>query len=258
MKNQRHMVAAIEGEYRRYKSLGEGTFAQMEATDLVVKTTPESLSIAMIVWHVAGNLESRFTDFLTTDGEKPWRDRESEFAERRVDRKEMLAKWERGWSVLFDTLAPLADAELTRTVTIRGISATVGEALARSLAHTSYHVGQITFLGKMLRRSEWKYLSIPPGKSAAYNTNPSLEKARPAAAPRSTARASTKGAAKARRKTSPKAATKSPARLTVTSRKSTGKSAAAPKSRKGRAASRKAGTAGRGSNRTPAKKKGRR
>jgi hypothetical protein len=183
MKNQRHMVAAIEGEYRRYKSLAEGTFSQLDARDLVVKTTPESLSIAMIVWHVSGNLESRFTDFLTTDGEKPWRDRESEFAERRVDRREMLAKWERGWSVLFDALAPLSDGELIRTVTIRGISATVGEALERSLAHTSYHVGQVTFLGKMLRRSEWEYLSIPPGKSGAYNANPNLEKARSPAAP---------------------------------------------------------------------------
>jgi hypothetical protein len=179
MKNQRHMIAALEGEYRRYKALGEGTFSQLQPGDLSVKTTPESLSIAMIVWHISGNLESRFTDFLTTDGEKSWRDRESEFAERRVDRKEMLAKWERGWAVLFDALASLTDRDLTRTITIRGISATVGEALERSLGHTSYHVGQITFLGKMLRRSEWKYLSIPPGKSAAYNANPALEKARP-------------------------------------------------------------------------------
>ncbi|MGE0160877.1 MAG: DUF1572 family protein [Gemmatimonadales bacterium] len=186
MKNERpdrrHVVAAIEGEYRRYKALGEGTFSQLEPRELNAQTTPESLSIAMIVWHISGNLESRFTDFLTTDGEKSWRDRESEFAERRVDRKEMLAKWERGWSVLFDALAAVSDADLTRTVTIRGIPASVGEALERSLAHTSYHVGQITFLGKMLRRSGWKYLSIPPGKSAAYNANPDLEKARPPAA----------------------------------------------------------------------------
>jgi hypothetical protein len=177
MKNQRHMIAALEGEYRRYKALGEGTFSQLQPGDLSVKTTPESLSIAMIVWHISGNLESR---------------------ERRVERKEMLAKWEKGWAVLFAALAGLTDEELTRTVTVRGISATVGEALERSLAHTSYHVGQITFLGKMLRRSRWKYLSIPPGKSAAYNANPSLEKSRspavPAAAPKSTA--SRKAAAK--------------------------------------------------------------
>jgi hypothetical protein len=217
MNNPRHVVAAIEGEYRRYKSLGEGTFSQLRPRDLVVQPTPESLSIATIVWHVSGNLESRFTDFLTTDGEKPWRDRESEFAERRVDRKEMLAKWEKGWAVLFAALAALTDEELTRTVTIRGISATVGEALERSLAHTSYHVGQITFLGKMLRRSQWKYLSIPPGKSAAYNANPTLEKARPPAkakarpAPReSTARSARKKAAP--RKPASRAAKKKRAR----------------------------------------------
>jgi hypothetical protein len=231
MKNQRHVVAAIEGEYRRYKSLGEGTFAQLEGRDLVVQTTPESLSIAMIVWHIAGNLESRFTDFLTTDGEKPWRDRESEFAERRVNKKETIVKWERGWSVLFDALAALSDADLTRTVTIRGITATVGEALERSLAHTSYHVGQITFLGKMLRRSAWRYLSIPPGKSAAYNANPSLEKTRPPAAP-----------ALRSKKTTTKAAAKAAA-------------AAATKTRTKKSASR---SAGRAAKRAPAKKKARR
>jgi len=176
MGNPRHIVAAIEGEYRRYKSLGEGTFSQLEEDDLVERSTPESLSLAMIVWHISGNLESRFTDFLTTDGEKPWRDRESEFVERRVRRKDMLAKWERGWSVLFAALAPLSDRDLTKGVTVRGIAMTVGEALERSLAHTSYHVGQITFLGKMLRGSGWKYLSIAPGQTAAYNANPTREK----------------------------------------------------------------------------------
>jgi hypothetical protein len=176
MSKPKHIVAAIEGEYKRYKALGEGTFAQLEDRDLVEKPTPESLSIAMIVWHVSGNLESRFTDFLTTDGEKPWRDRESEFADRRVSRKELLAKWERGWGILLAVLASLKDRELTKNVRIRGIAMTVGEALERSLAHTSYHVGQITFLGKMLRRSGWKYLSIPPGQTAAYNANPTREK----------------------------------------------------------------------------------
>jgi len=204
MSNPRHIVAAVEAEYRRYKSLGEGTFSQLEPRDLVARPTPESLSIAMIVWHVSGNLESRFTEFLTSDGEKPWRDRESEFAERRVSRKEMLAKWEKGWAVLFAALAELTDRELTRTVTIRGVAATVGEALERSLAHTSYHVGQITFLGKMLRRSEWKYLSIPPGKSAAYNANPTLEKGRAPAAPGAAPKnAPSKKAAGAKRKPKP-------------------------------------------------------
>ncbi len=176
MTNSRHILAAIETEYTRYKTLGEGTIAQLGDADLVVQPTPESLSIAMIVWHVSGNLESRFTDFLTTDGEKPGRNRDSEFEERHVGRKDLLAKWERGWGVLLRALAELSDSDLPRTVFIRGVSGTVGEALERSVAHTSYHVGQMTYLGKMLRRDQWKYLSIPPGGSVAYNANPTMEK----------------------------------------------------------------------------------
>ncbi len=176
MTNPRHVMAAIETEYRRYKALGEGTIEQLADDQLVWRPTPESLSIAMIVWHVSGNLESRFTDFLTTDGEKPWRNRDSEFEDRRVGRADVMAKWERGWSILFAALAPLTDVDLVRVVSVRGVSATVGEALERSLAHTSYHAGQMTYLGKMLRRDQWTYLSIPPGASVAYNTNPTLEK----------------------------------------------------------------------------------
>jgi len=213
MKNKRHMIAAIEGEYRRYKSLGEGTFSQLEPRELVEKMAPESLSIAQIVWHVSGNLESRFTDFLTTDGEKPWRDRESEFAERSPSRKEMLSKWERGWKILFAALARLADSHLTGSVTIRGIVMTVGEALERSLAHTSYHVGQITFAGKLLRRGDWKYLSIPPGQTAAYNASPTLEKARVPAAPK-TKRTTRTPSAKPAGKPARKPSAKTPARKT--------------------------------------------
>lgn len=176
--NPRHMVGAIEAEYRRYKSLGEGTMSQLGDEQLLVRPSPESLSLAMIVWHVSGNLESRFTDFLTTDGEKPWRNRESEFEERRVSRAEVLAKWERGWKVLLAALDTLGDSDLVRTVEVRGVPATVGEALERSLSHTVYHVGQMTFLGKMLLRDRWKYLSIPPGGTAAYNANPTVEKGR--------------------------------------------------------------------------------
>ena len=93
-----------------------------------------------------------------------------------MSRNELLAKWERGWGILLAALAPLSDADLQRTVSVRGVATSVGEALERSLAHTSYHVGQMTFLGKMLRRDQWKYLSIPPGGSVAYNANPTMEK----------------------------------------------------------------------------------
>ena len=157
----RDVIAAIEGEYRRYRALGEGTMNQLTGGELCTRVSEESLSIATIVWHVSGNLESRFTDFLTTDGEKEWRQREDEFAVRTVTKEE---------------LAELDDADLAHRVTIRGVDFSVAEALARSLGHTAYHVGQITFLGKMLAGEGWDYLSIPPGGTAAYNANPTHER----------------------------------------------------------------------------------
>lgn len=170
------MISWVEAEYRRYKQMGEGVIAQLGADQLPVRASPESLSIATIVWHVSGNLASRFTDFLTSDGEKPWRNRETEFEERNVGRTELLEKWEQGWGVLLATLATLSDGDIDKTVTVRGVPMTVGEGLLRSLAHTSYHVGQMTFIGKMLRGPKWDYLTIPPGGSDAYNKNPTLEK----------------------------------------------------------------------------------
>src|SRR5690606_20767644 len=120
--------------------------------------------------------ESRFTDFMNSDGEKPWRDRESEFASRSVSLAEVQEKWDRGWGVLLSELETLTDADLTKTVTIRGVPLRVDEALLRSLAHASYHVGQIVYVAKVLKGGDWKYLSIPPGGSAEYNANPTSEK----------------------------------------------------------------------------------
>lgn len=176
MSAPRHVIESIEGEYRRYKSLGEGVIEQLGQEELVVHGSPESLSVATLVWHVSGNLESRFTDFLTSDGEKPWRQREAEFEDRRAGRDQVIEKWARGWGVLFEALELLTDDDLDRSITIRGVALTVCEALHRSLAHASYHVGQMTYIGKMLRGEEWTYLSIPPGGSVAYNADPTLEK----------------------------------------------------------------------------------
>mgnify|MGYP002623818627 FL=1 len=173
----RDVIEAIEGEYRRYRSLGERTMEQLNGGELCTRPSSESLSIATIVWHVAGNLESRFTDFLTADGEKEWRRRDDEFAVRTVPKETLLERWAAGWSVLEAALAELDDDALRRTITIRGVELTVIQALERSLAHTAYHVGQITFLGKMLAGDGWTYLSIPPGGTAAYNQNPTHEKA---------------------------------------------------------------------------------
>ena len=169
----RDIVSSIEGEWRRYKALGEGAIRQLRDDELGKNAPGDGNSVAIIVWHIAGNLKSRFTDFLNSDGEKPWRNRDSEFEPRHnVTRAELLEQWNSGWAVLFAALEPLTDENLLDTVTIRGEKFRVHDALHRLLAHTSYHVGQIVYLAKSFRGSEWKYLSIPPGKSAEFNRNP--------------------------------------------------------------------------------------
>ncbi len=173
----REMTDAIEAEYRRYRKLGEDTILALNGGQLCTRVSKNSLSIATIVWHISGNLASRFTDFLTTDGEKPWREREEEFSVRTVTPEEVLERWNAGWDVLMPTLADLDDEDLSRTVTIRGVELTVVQALQRSLAHLAYHVGQIVFVGKMIAGDHWKYLSIPPGGTDSYNQNPDMEKA---------------------------------------------------------------------------------
>jgi hypothetical protein len=171
------IIDSIKDEYLRYKSLAEGAIAQLPDSALAFASSDTGLSIATICWHLSGNLQSRFTDFLTSDGEKPWRNRESEFERRAVTRAELLTKWEQGWKVLFDALVQLTNDHLSHTVVVRGQQFTVHEALHRSLAHTSYHVGQIVYIAKAERGREWKYLSIPPGESDRYNQNPQSEKA---------------------------------------------------------------------------------
>jgi len=171
----RRLIESITGEYSRYKALGEGAFAQVEDADLSKDLGEEANSIAVIVWHLAGNLKSRFTDFRTADGEKPWRNREEEFATRIVTRQEVLGTWEQGWTALLAALSELTDDELSETVTIRKQPLTIDQALLRSLAHASYHVGQIVHIAKMLRGAEWRSLSIPRGASDAYNRSPGSE-----------------------------------------------------------------------------------
>lgn len=171
----RTVVASIESEFRRYKALGEGAMAQASEAQLCAGQTT-AMSIAMIVWHVSGNLRSRFTDFLTTDGEKPWRQREEEFEARQVTRDALLARWQSGWDVLTATLATLQDADLARVIHVRGQGMSALEALHRSLAHISYHVGQMVYVAKAQQGEGWHSLSIPLGQSAAYNAAPTHER----------------------------------------------------------------------------------
>ena len=172
-----NLIKSIEAEYLRYKALAEGAMAQLDERQLSEPGPNGGNSIAVICWHLSGNLRSRFTDFLTSDGEKPWRHRDEEFQPRTVSRAELLSRWNEGWDVLFKSLAELTDDHLNHTVLIRRQPHRVYEALLRSLGHAGYHVGQIVYVAKSLRGQDWEYLSIPPGQSDAYNANPTKERA---------------------------------------------------------------------------------
>jgi hypothetical protein len=163
-------------EYRRYRAIGQRALAQIPDAALDHVSAPDGNSPAMLVRHLSGNLASRFTDFLVSDGEKPWRDREQEFAERAYTRVEVDALWADGWRVVETTLAGLTDADLARTVTIRGEPWSVHAALCRSLAHAAYHVGQLVLLARQSAAEPWRWISIPKGASAAYNAAPTLER----------------------------------------------------------------------------------
>jgi len=173
----RDFVESIQGEFRRYKKLGEGAFQQLQETELSSDAPGEPNSVAVIVWHISGNLRSRFTDFLTSDGEKPWRHRDEEFEKRDVGLAELRAKWDEGWAVLFDTMESLTDSDLQRIVVIRGETFKVYEALHRSVTHIAYHVGQIVHLAKTFRGANWKSLTIPRGQSEQFNKHPSGQRA---------------------------------------------------------------------------------
>jgi hypothetical protein len=166
------ILSSIAGEFRRYKALGDAALAQIRDDEFAKTDGQGGNSAAVLVWHVGGNLRSRFTDFLTSDGEKPWRKRDEEFEVRTVTRDELLAKWNGGWDVLFGALNELTDDHLQRTVTIRGQPFAVHDALHRALAHICYHVGQLVFLAKSYRGEAWQNLSIPLGKSEEANRNP--------------------------------------------------------------------------------------
>ena len=155
--------------FRYYKKLGEGAMAQVSDEQLLAVLDPEMNSIAQIVKHMAGNMRSRWTDFLTSDGEKPDRHRDSEFEEPPVTRVALMRMWEAGWNCLFFALEPLGPGDAARKITIRGEAHSVMQAVNRQIAHYAYHVGQIVFLAKHLQHAGWKSLSIPRNQSAKFN-----------------------------------------------------------------------------------------
>lgn len=155
--------------FRYYKKLAERAMAQVSDEQLFAVLDGEANSIAIVVKHMAGNMRSRWTDLLTTDGEKPTRNRDSEFVDPAPTREALLGEWEHGWTTLFGALEPLADADLARTITIRGEAHSVMQAINRQLAHYPYHVGQIVLLAKHFASDHWQSLSVPRNQSAEFN-----------------------------------------------------------------------------------------
>ena len=155
---------------KAYKKLAEKAIAQLKDEEFFVTLDEEGNSVAVVMKHMAGNMLSRWTDFLTSDGEKPNRNRDMEFViEPHTSKDDVLAYWERGWKSVFDALEPLRPEDFEKKVTIRGEKHTIVQAINRQLMHYSYHIGQIVFLAKHFRSAEWRSLSIPRNKSADFN-----------------------------------------------------------------------------------------
>lgn len=162
-------LISVRKQYQYYKELGEKAMNQLNEEQLFWQYNEESNSIAVLVNHIAGNMLSRFTDFLTSDGEKPWRNRDEEFVNRFKNKEELVAYWNKGWECLFQTMDQLANEDLERIVYIRNEGHTIVEALNRQLAHYPYHIGQMVFIAKMLKNGQWQTLSIARNKSVEYN-----------------------------------------------------------------------------------------
>ena len=161
-------LASLVKRLEASRDLGTQTFAQLSEDDLHFRPEPGSNSIAVIIRHLHGNMRSRFTDFLTEDGEKSWRERDEEFSDTHTSKTDLLGLWEEGWSCVLKAVKDLSEPDLERTITIRGEPHAVVDALNRNLSHTSYHVGQIVYLGKVIRAGEWKNLSVPLGQSKQH------------------------------------------------------------------------------------------
>ncbi|WP_333660759.1 DUF1572 family protein [Chishuiella changwenlii] len=162
-------LESVIKQFEYYKLLGEKTFSQLDDEDLFWKYNEDSNSISVIVNHLSGNMLSRWSDFLNSDGEKVWRKRDEEFENNIKTREVLMQKWNQGWNCLLETLYSLKESDLTKVIYIRNEGHTVIEAINRQLAHYPYHIGQIVFIGKMITNNNWKSLSIPKGNSQKYN-----------------------------------------------------------------------------------------
>ncbi len=166
---EQEYINSIRKQFEYYKTLGERTFDQLDDDDLFWQYNPESNSIAIMVNHLWGNMKSRWTDFLTSDGEKEWRQRDLEFESVIQSREEMMTKWNDGWDCLFAALDSITPENFGTEVFIRNQAHSVMEAVNRQFAHYSYHIGQIVYVGRMIKGSDWKSLTIPKGDSTSFN-----------------------------------------------------------------------------------------
>lgn len=161
-------LKVIKERFKRVKDLADKTISQLSEEDLHWKVNEASNTIATIVKHVSGNMKSRWSDFLTSDGEESYRNRDQEFTDDISSKQELILIWEKGWDTLLNTLKELESPDLLKNITIRGEKHTVLEAIERQMAHYSYHVGQIVYIGKQIKSENWKTLSIPVGKSEEF------------------------------------------------------------------------------------------
>ncbi|NND62449.1 MAG: DUF1572 family protein [Flavobacteriaceae bacterium] len=164
-----NFIDSVTKQFQYYKLLGERTFEQLDEQDLFWQYNEESNSVAITVNHLWGNMRSRWTNFLTSDGEKEWRERDKEFEDVIHSRDELLRKWEEGWQTVFSALQSITPENFSTTIYIRNQGHTIIEAVNRQLAHYAYHIGQIVYLGRMMKGADWKSLSIPKNQSKAYN-----------------------------------------------------------------------------------------
>ncbi len=171
MKNEAPYLENVSKEFHYYKSLGEKTMDQLSDTELNWTVNEESNSIATIVNHLSGNMLSRWTNIFKEDGEKSWRNRDQEFINAAMDKDTVLNHWNKGWDCFFDTFHQLDATDLNRIIYIRNQGHSVQEALNRQLAHYAYHIGQLVFLGKLIKNTNWQSLSIPKGNSGDFNAS---------------------------------------------------------------------------------------
>ena len=156
-------------QFNYYKNLGDKTFDQINDSDIHYKPNEYANNVSIIVKHIVGNMLSRWTNFLTEDGEKNWRHRDEEFEDSYISKEEMIAAWEKGWKCLFDAVIPLKEEDLERIIYIRNQGQSVTDAINRQLAHYSYHIGQIVYIGTLIKDNSWQSLSIPKNQSNTFN-----------------------------------------------------------------------------------------